>query len=268
MKHVEPVQHDDNALFAEIAQSRAAAAPLVRRDLRRLAARFAEYRDLCTATSPLGATIYPNDPEKAAFIRLYETPPKCARSLKNEIRALEGDVCLYCGGVSQPEIIDHFLEKALFPEFSLFSLNLVPSCSRCNSLTGHHFDGIIKRVHPYIYRFCSKQVLRCRISRIEGKPLFSISVEAAELKRAELRLAKRHVEHLQIQARFGKFAGGELRRLKRRLGSSRRLSVTFVKQDLRREYRSWIIYGPNHWRCILIRAILDSDSEVDRLREP
>ena len=54
-------------------------------------------------------------------------------------------VCPYCGYGEICEI-DHFLPKSIYPEFSVFYFNLVPSCHICNSKKSNKKNICI---HPY-----------------------------------------------------------------------------------------------------------------------
>lgn len=54
-------------------------------------------------------------------------------------------VCPYCGFGEISEI-DHFLPKSIYPEFSVFCFNLVPSCHICNSKKSNKNNICI---HPY-----------------------------------------------------------------------------------------------------------------------
>lgn len=57
--------------------------------------------------------------------------------------------CPMCGN-SALGTVEHYLPKTPFPEFSVFSLNLVPSCSSCNQKRGSkHANGVKHQLlHP------------------------------------------------------------------------------------------------------------------------
>ncbi|MEE4098637.1 hypothetical protein [Pseudomonas viridiflava] len=57
--------------------------------------------------------------------------------------------CPMCGN-SALGTVEHYLPKTPFPEFSVFSLNLVPSCSSCNQKRGSkHASGVAHQLlHP------------------------------------------------------------------------------------------------------------------------
>lgn len=68
------------------------------------------------------------------------------------IPAMRGCVigsCPMCGS-SNVGTVEHYLPKTPFPEFSVFSFNLVPSCNICNQKRGSkHANGIAQKLlHP------------------------------------------------------------------------------------------------------------------------
>jgi 5-methylcytosine-specific restriction endonuclease McrA len=74
---------------------------------------------------------------RAFFVSLYDKQRNAIEQIKEDLRrhVLTEDVmravCQYCG-FPAPETLDHFLEKARFPELSLYKRNLIPCCWVCN----------------------------------------------------------------------------------------------------------------------------------------
>lgn len=60
--------------------------------------------------------------------------------------------CPFCGHPVKPTILDHFIPKKLWPEFSIFPNNLVNQCENCSSKKGQHYysnaDNSAKFIHP------------------------------------------------------------------------------------------------------------------------
>jgi hypothetical protein len=59
--------------------------------------------------------------------------------------------CPMCGS-SNVRTLEHYLPKASYPEFYVFSLNLIPSCSTCNQKRGNlaNAPGVLEPLlHPY-----------------------------------------------------------------------------------------------------------------------
>jgi hypothetical protein len=100
-----------------------------------------------------------------ALKSLYESTyrkatPKDLQPLKKYRKQSLDLVCPMCGSSGTPTL-DHVLPQSKFPEFAIFSLNLVPACN-CNSLrqdktTGAHGERVL---HPYFDAILSKRLLR------------------------------------------------------------------------------------------------------------
>jgi 5-methylcytosine-specific restriction endonuclease McrA len=76
---------------------------------------------------------------RKALIHTFEINPKSLKETRETIKSKLPPIlkakCPYCM-VSAHKTFDHYLDKSDYPEFSLFSKNLIPSCSYCNSKKG------------------------------------------------------------------------------------------------------------------------------------
>ncbi|MCT9811352.1 hypothetical protein N0K08_11950 [Acidovorax sp. Be4] len=73
--------------------------------------------------------------------------------------------------------MDHHLPKEVFPQFSLYSLNLVPACHRCNHAKGENYQGGVlgqRGVHPYFDDFVGGRALTARFEPPWNAPKVSI----------------------------------------------------------------------------------------------
>jgi hypothetical protein len=86
---------------------------------------------------------------------LYAQPPKgCLEFIAANRYNKSPTICLMCGGLGMGTL-DHYLPKDIYPEFSLFSANLIPACN-CNSLRGTKYKGHAapqRVIHPYFDAF-------------------------------------------------------------------------------------------------------------------
>jgi 5-methylcytosine-specific restriction endonuclease McrA len=61
--------------------------------------------------------------------------------------------CPFCGRPGKPRILDHFIPKSDWPEFSLLRNNLVNQCNECSSKKWRHYyceiNQVAKFIHPY-----------------------------------------------------------------------------------------------------------------------
>ncbi len=261
MKKLARPVYDDFSVLRQVAAGTSKSAPMVRRELGTLAQRLSEYEGMCQELIPLGATSYPAHADQTDLLRLYRSPPAAAKVLLAKIRAIEEQVCPYCGGM-QPETLDHYLEKSVFPEFSIFSLNLIPSCARCNILAGHHRDGTLGRIHPYLHDFLSNVALKCTIKWIDHLPVFELELRNTNLSQSEVSLCLRHISHIRLEQRFRKFAAAELRRYARCFASRPPYAKALVRNHLLRELRGFEEVGPNYWHAILLKSLLAENRAI------
>lgn len=81
-----------------------------------------------------------------------------ARQIYDQIKVAACQECPYCGGMgemgetSEIATADHYLPKARFPVYSVFPLNLVPSCRTCNDGMNDNFPTEERHqpIHPYL----------------------------------------------------------------------------------------------------------------------
>lgn len=76
--------------------------------------------------------------------------------------------CPFCGGIGEPNELDHFLPKSDFGYYSIFPYNLIPICKDCNQKYKKTFYPTEKNnqlIHPYLDNDCffNEQWLFARI---------------------------------------------------------------------------------------------------------
>ncbi|WP_143482407.1 hypothetical protein [Pseudomonas congelans] len=111
-----------------------------------------------TKGSPSITPIGMSAPQRADFENAYSNKPVSAGlSWISELYINGLNSCPFCGG-DGARTLEHYLPQASYPEFSVYSLNLLPSCGSCNSkrnsLNAH--GATTRPLHPYF----DKQILR------------------------------------------------------------------------------------------------------------
>lgn len=108
-----------------------------------------------------------NISQKEALLHCYTGNTKKVKSLKNAIISSQNiyyrTKCAYCG-IGDSKYMDHYLPKDDFPEYSIHSYNLVPSCSYCNEKKSKLFldaDGVRKIFNPYFELIEDIPILKC-----------------------------------------------------------------------------------------------------------
>lgn len=88
--------------------------------------------------------------QKNSLHHAYESETKPMASLRAEI--LKVVRCPFCS-ISESSTLDHYLPKERYPEFSVLPINLIPSCSPCNTKKRDKIldrgTNIRKFLHPY-----------------------------------------------------------------------------------------------------------------------
>jgi hypothetical protein len=148
-----------------------------------------------------------------ALIHAYESATIPLRTLKTDIRNSTRRTsrrCQYCAGLNrETRTFDHYLEKKLFPQFSIFHRNLVPCCSDCNRDRLATFqNGVRSVIHFYDDPVNQLPVLIEAVVRTLEEAEFS--VRATPIANAMNRLFERHFVSLQLARRFRDVSGDEL----------------------------------------------------------
>ncbi|CAD7713581.1 hypothetical protein LMG31884_06800 [Xanthomonas hydrangeae] len=108
------------------------------------------------------------------LIAHYDHPPKSHDYIPVLREYAEALTCPMCGSPSCGTL-DHLMPKEYFPEFSLYSRNLVPACL-CNSKRKSTFkssDGS-RILHPYFDAILSQRLIGCVFNDHEKAPSLRI----------------------------------------------------------------------------------------------
>lgn len=169
--------------------------------------------------------------------------------------------CPYCG-IAETSTLDHYLPKEKYPQFAVFSKNLVPCCSPCNELKTDLVlnAGTSVRVflHPYFDAIPRVAFLSVAVNlagnamalkfSVNGLPgVSTIVLQQVQAHFRTLKLAQRYprnaLEYLRSQRH-------DYRRFYRAGGSGR------VRNELGHEASKFENdLGPNHWRTVLCREL-------------
>lgn len=204
--------------------------------------------------------------EKEALEKLYSSPTKTAGELKMKIKTKnEYLACPYCG-IGEIETIEHILPKGFFPEFSIYSANLIPCCFKCNLLKGDNIKDNTN--NEYVtYNFYQDEVPNEELLKIEiilkdGIPIAKYSVD----DRAS-NLFKNHVKNLDLLERYKKKANLEFAELKKMIEKrKKRIVIEDIKEEYKKKYEELLdIHGYNYFRGLLKLAIAESDEYLEHL---
>jgi len=181
----------------------------------------------------------------------------------DSIKVQANDKCPFCGGIGQPNTLDHYLPKANYPVFSVHPANLIPSCRDCN--TGKNNDIALEAgqqiLHPYFdddYYFNEKWVY-ANIIGVEPVVLeFYVSPPDHWDQISKERVVS-HFTDFKLAKRYRIQAAEELSSL---IDMRNFYMIRFTEEDFK-EYLLSLANGPyiiNHWRRVMYQALYEDEN--------
>lgn len=201
--------------------------------------------------------------------KTYEDNPKALQLMKMDIKEGLPDFlkakCPYCM-ISAHNTFDHYLDKADYPEYALFSLNLVPACSECNSYKNRFLlDKNGKRlfINFMFDELPDYPFLKYKVGFADGKPfLIDIYLEFKD-RRPVNDIIQNHFETLKLYDRleiqFESFVSTIIAEFKEYM-----LDKITVKRVLEQKIIAWEkTRGMNNWEVCILRGILENEDILD-----
>ncbi|MCG8006847.1 MAG: HNH endonuclease [Candidatus Thiodiazotropha lotti] len=208
---------------------------------------------------------------EAGLKKNYKSPPK-ELDFIDHIRKRAQLVCPMCGSF-KPFSIDHILPKEDYPEFSVFSKNLVPACD-CNSQRGTATKDVAlgaRVLHPYFDTCLRQRQLSCSIVPAPAFPKAKLKVSYVNNGHVLINSLRFHVSKVVIPSGIMKWLDtqwGTLTELPaaviqtlphEEIASEQKL-VDYLKDSLNRYDIS--SGTPNNWNSIFIHGLLESPGVV------
>lgn len=173
--------------------------------------------------------------------------------------------CPYCLIGDSSESFDHYLPQTVFPEFSILSNNLIPCCSKCNSIKSDQWKdlGATRNILNFYYDpIPAQQFLQCSIAFRRNTPRvqFSIINPGAVINAPLFRIIERHYQRLGLIERFKQKSNSEITNvantMRQLIGVYTRAQASqFLLEDATQMKLS---YGNNYWKALLKEAMANS----------
>lgn len=133
---------------------------------------------------------------KNALSNNFDSPPKELNHLE-VLRNYSKNICPMCGS-KNTGTLDHLFPREDYPEWTVFSWNLVPAC-KCNSIRGRTLVGAVANneriLHPYFDNVLLNRNLSCSITPINGYRIVDITLDCIAYG-AELNAIQYHIEEV------------------------------------------------------------------------
>ena len=195
----------------------------------------------------------------------YDGATQPLRQLKQAIREAQPIRLLkYCPmcGTTLPRTFDHYMPAAVFPEFAVHPLNLVPCCSTCNSTKDDDWlcaSGNRQFLHAYTDAIPEVQFLGVKLH--EAPPLAGVGATFALTRPANMssqlwQLIDSNFSRLRLIDRYNEQSNDEVAEI---LSDCRVFLETGgknVREFLRgRAKERLAVYGANHWIVVLMKEM-------------
>lgn len=156
-----PTYNDTAALVALANNARTGSYPNLLPLVAPVLVAYETYQD--SFDSPIMAIARPTDAQKSFLLGHFGSPPKCLDFITTMRAESEARECPMCGSLHSGTL-DHYLSKNTYPEYAVFSKNLVPAC-KCNSKRGEKLRGANAKqriLHPYFDSCLADRLVRAQ----------------------------------------------------------------------------------------------------------
>jgi hypothetical protein len=193
----------------------------------------------------------------------YMVKRKSGRKVYDRIMAAAKEECPFCGGIGHVKNLDHYLPKAFFSQFSVFPVNLIPSCRDCNmdgKGSGFAIEAKDQLIHPYLDKdiFFNEQWVFARV--IDGSSLEAVIeyevVPPEHWTDVEKSRVIKHFKEFGLAKRYSIEAGRELSGLlDQRKSSLDKLGAEFFKETVITPISDSDKLFINHWKRVMYNAL-------------
>lgn len=197
---------------------------------------------------------------KELLIDYYTSPPKGLQEVIRERRNDHGLAeCPYCGYPFAPDTLDHFIPKEHWPEYSIYSNNLIPQCRGCAPIKGAWYlcpdEDRPLFMHPMYSCLLSRIGFKVNIQVVNNIPLFECMFASAVRLAPEDRAAVlRHLRKLKVKSRFESYCRHQYTLWKDR-ASAARFDIRVAFRQRLDEMPCQGDFSPNWKRAFLLGAL-------------
>lgn len=188
------------------------------------------------------------------------------------IRATPNLKCCPMCGSPVTGTLDHYLPREHFPEFSIFSRNLVPACSACNSSVKKElFQGPVcpeRFLHPYYDKLAAKPIWKVAVAAPFEAPKFTPALLTG-FSISESALLQFHIDHIlgeQFQLAMATSFTAIPQRVRDIMDDLPSLTNESTKLGLCKLLRDATTSGSaNCWEAALLRGLVEDTDVIAHL---
>lgn len=207
---------------------------------------------------------------------LYDKSSLAAEAIKQTARdSSSGNLCPYCAmrlsvkkeNGNHP--LDHFLPRSQYSEYSLFSANLVLSCTDCNGVkleqvtaTGGAHRGFL---HPYFDEAGTVSFVVATVHDVDGVPGYSFHVDDNGLTDEQKSVVRSHLGLLDLAGRWARYVASDILNSSFRQWAAmlrRGIDLEGIRDEIRSEAGHFSRICPNLPEGVALAALAESDELV------
>ena len=161
-------------------------------------------------------------------------------------------------GAGSATTVEHYLPKTPFPEFSVYSYNLLPSCSTCNSKRGAvNKNGVEHRLlHPFFDQAIYEKLrLTTNINFKKGVVKYALSFNRSAFSLTDIDRIEHHFEKCVNRKAFRSETSAFAKLAKQQVSRCRTSSRSKIKFQANLTDLEKIGSG-NSWLAALYRGLL------------
>lgn len=229
-------------------------------------ARVLEYVELAGNPESVKKSKIPKE-EAGRFVNLYSSSKKDSAQypIISGLRDKRLLYCPSCGEDGNPDTLDHYLPKDIYPEYSILTKNLTPMCFKCQIRKGVKVcDEHGKRIffHPYFDEI-QWPIFRVVIHPPYNAPTYFQVVICDDLPEEVAEVAARHLKDLGVFERFEDFCSEKYLHLLKMAATERAhgdVLSTFLPRILRNERKAI-----NSWPAVFYRSVIEDKNLIEYL---
>lgn len=212
-----------------------------------------------------------------ALKNCYDNDTKALKALKgnlvNNIKTQNEFLlkkCPYCL-VREPNTWDHYMPKSNFPEYSVFSANLIWVCEQCNNKKSNKLvEGTKRAIHTYFDTIPNKSLLKCSVTVVDRTtPLPFFYINNFERSPAIDSLIK-HFEAFNLAELYRSEASTSISLILQELANNFPNGITQEAMDeaLGSKFSAIpISWGDNYWEAALLEGMRECRDLVGVVNE-
>lgn len=192
------------------------------------------------------------------FSNLYETRTQASGLdwIAKIAKTTRYGYCPMCGSETH-KTVDHFLPRSPWAEFSFLSLNLVPSCSTCNTKRGNRANSPsspLRALHPYYdHKLLNQRLHITKILPPFTGPTFEVGICSTVTPRSRRRV-EHHLNHSIDSVEYQQFCSNRWSEV--RLQVRRCSTLVQWKKRLKEDLEdAEATSGPNSWRTAFFSGL-------------